>query len=88
MQSQFTKEFINDIYLFYDDNIIIIRKSRRVKKLFNVFVKHTLLLSLIIFLIKVILFSNRKKKIINMFYFNIVYFSFIVDIEIMQTSLF
>ena len=62
MQSQFIREFVNDIYLSYDDNAIIIRKNRRVKKSFDIFVKHTLLLSFIIFLIKIILFSNRKKN--------------------------
>ena len=49
MQLQFIKEFINDIYLFYNNNVIIIEKNRRVKKSFDVFVKHTLLLSFIIF---------------------------------------
>ena len=62
MQSQFIKKFVNDIYLLYDDNVIVIRKNRRVKKSFNVFVKHTLLLSFVILLIKIILFSNRKKN--------------------------
>ena len=62
MQSQFIREFVNDIYLPYNDNVIIIRKSRRVKELFNICVKHTLLLSLVVFLIKFILFSNRKKN--------------------------
>ena len=40
MHSQFTKEFAKVIYLFYNDNVIIIRKERRVKKLFEIFVKH------------------------------------------------
>ena len=62
MQSQFIKEFVNDICLSYNNNVIIIRKGRRVKKSFNVFVKHTLLLSLVVFLIKIILFSNQKKN--------------------------
>ena len=62
MQSQFIREFINDICLFYNNNVIIIRKSRRVKKSFEIFVKHTLLLSFAVFLIKIILFSNRKKN--------------------------
>ena len=62
MQSQFIREFVNDIYLSYNDNVIIIRKSRRVKELFEIFVKHISLLSLIMFLIKIILFSNRKKN--------------------------
>ena len=62
MQSQFIKEFINDICLSYNDNVIVIQKGRRVKKSFNIFVKHISLLSFAVFLIKVILFSNRKKN--------------------------
>ena len=62
MQSQFIKEFVNDIYLSYNDNVIVTRKSRRAKKSFNVFIKHISLLSLAVFLIKIILFSNRKKN--------------------------
>ena len=41
--SQFIKEFVKVIYLFCDDNVIITRKERRVKKSFKVFVKHILL---------------------------------------------
>ena len=62
MQLQFIKEFVNDIYLSYNDNVIVIRKGRRVKESSEIFVKHTLLLSLAVFLIKIILFSNRKKN--------------------------
>ena len=62
MQSQFIREFVNDIYLFYNNNVIVIRKGRRVKKSFDVFVKHISLLFLVMFLIKIILFSNRKKN--------------------------
>ena len=62
MQSQFTKKSVNDIYLSYNDNVIVIRKSRHVKELFDIFVKHTSLLFFIIFLIKITLFSNRKKN--------------------------
>ena len=40
MHSQFTKEFVKIIYLFYNDNVIVIRKERRVKELFEVFIKH------------------------------------------------
>ena len=40
MHSQFTKEFVKIIYLFYNDNVIVIRKERRVKELFKIFVKH------------------------------------------------
>ena len=69
MQLQFIREFVNDIYLFYKDNVINIRKSRRVKKSFDIFVKYTLLLSLITFLIKTILFPNRKKN----HYYNIIF---------------
>ena len=62
MQSQFIREFVNNIYLFYEDNVIVIRKSRRVKKLFDIFVKHISLLFLIVFLIEITFFSNRKKN--------------------------
>ena len=62
MQSQVTKEFVNDIYLSYNDNVIIIRKGRRAKGSFKIFVKHTSLLSLVVILIKIILFPNRKKN--------------------------
>ena len=41
MQSQFTKEFVNDICLSYDNNVIVTRKGRRVKKSSEIFVKHT-----------------------------------------------
>ena len=44
MQSQFIREFVNDIYLFCDNNVIVIRKSLRVKKSFDVFIKYILLL--------------------------------------------
>ena len=40
MHSQFIREFVKIIYLFYNDNVIIIRKERRVKGSFEVFVKH------------------------------------------------
>ena len=63
MHSQFIKKFINDIYSFYDDNVIIIRKDQRVKKLFEIFIKHISLLLLVMILIKIILFSNRKKNL-------------------------
>ena len=62
MQLQFIREFVNDICLSYNDNVIIIRKGRRAKESSEIFVKHTLLLSLAVFLIKIILFSNRKKN--------------------------
>ena len=59
MHSQFTRKFINIIYLFYNDNVIIIRKGRRAKKSFKTFIKHTSLLSLIVILKKINLFSSR-----------------------------
>ena len=40
MHSQFIREFVKIIYLFYNDNVIVIRKERRVKELFEIFVKH------------------------------------------------
>ena len=40
MHSQFIREFVKVIYLFYNDNVIIIRKERRAKELFKIFVKH------------------------------------------------
>ena len=61
MHSQFTKEFVKIIYLFYNDNVIVIRKERRVKKSFEVFVKHISLLSLIVILKEINLFSNHLK---------------------------
>ena len=82
MQSQFTREFVNDICLFCNNNVIVIRKGRRVKESFNIFVKHTSLLSLVIFLIKIIFF-RIEKRIIDVFHFNIIYFLFVVDIEVM-----
>ena len=62
MQLQFTRKFVNDIYLPYNNNVIIIRKGRRAKELSEIFVKHISLLSLAVFLIKIIVFSNRKKN--------------------------
>ena len=61
MHSQFTKEYVKIIYLFYDDNVIIIRKERRVKESSEVFIKHISLLSLIVILKKINLFSNHLK---------------------------
>ena len=65
MHSQFIKEFINIIYRFCDNNVIIIRKRRRVKKLFKIFVKHTFVLFLIVILKKVNLFSSYLKSLLN-----------------------
>ena len=65
MHSQFIKKFVNIIYRFYDDNVIVIRKKRRIKKLFEIFVKHTSLLSFIMILKKVNLFSNHSKSLLN-----------------------
>ena len=41
MHLQFIREFVKVIYLFYNDNVIVIRKERRAKESFKVFVKHT-----------------------------------------------
>ena len=40
MHSQFIKKFVKVIYLFCDNNVIVIRKERRVKKSFEIFIKH------------------------------------------------
>ena len=69
MHSQFIKKFINVIYRFYDNNIIIIRKRRRIKKLFEIFIKHTFILSLIVILKKINLFSNYSKSFSNYHYY-------------------
>ena len=63
MHSQFTKKFVKIIRLFYNDNVIVIRKKRRVKKLFEVFIKHISLLSFIVFLKKINLFSSHLKNL-------------------------
>ena len=65
MHSQFIKEFVNIIYRFYNNNVIIIRKRRRVKELFKIFVKYTFVLSLIVILKKINLFSNYSKSFLN-----------------------
>ena len=61
MHSQFIKEFVKVIYLFCDDNVIIIRKKRRAKELFKVFVKHISLLSFVVILKEINLFPNHLK---------------------------
>ena len=65
MHSQFIKKFVNVIYRFYDNNVIVIRKKRRVKKSFKIFIKHTFILSLIVILKKVNLFSSHSKTFAN-----------------------
>ena len=67
MHSQFTKEFVKIIYLFYNNNVIVIRKERRVKELSEVFIKHTSLLSFIVLLKKINLFSNYLKSLFKGF---------------------
>ena len=67
MHSQFTKEFVKVIRLFYNDNVIIIRKERRAKESFKIFIKHISLLSLIVFLKKINLFSNYLKSLFKDF---------------------
>ena len=63
MHSQFIRKFVKIIYLFCNDNVIIIRKERRAKKLFKIFVKHISLLSLIVILKKINLFPNHLKSL-------------------------
>ena len=59
MHSQFIKKFVSVIYLFYNNNIIVIRNKRRVKRLFEIFVKHISLLSFIVILKEIIFFLNH-----------------------------
>ena len=65
MHSQFTKEFVKIIYLFYDDNVIVIRKERRAKESSEVSVKHISLWSLIVILKEINLFSNHLKSLLE-----------------------
>ena len=67
MHSQFIREFVNVICLFYNDNVIVIRNERRVKESFKIFVKHISLLSLIVILKEVNLFSNHLKSLFEGF---------------------
>ena len=67
MHSQFTRELIKIIYLFYNDNIIVTRKERRIKKSFEIFIKHISLLSFIVFLKEVNLFSSYLKSLFESF---------------------
>ena len=65
MHSQFIREFVNIIYQFYNDNVIIIRKRRCVKKSFKIFVKYTFVLFFIVILKKINLFSNYSKSFLG-----------------------
>ena len=67
MHLQFIKKFIKIICLFYDDNVIVIRKERRVKRSFEVFVKHISLLSFIVLLKEINLFSSYLKSLFEDF---------------------
>ena len=62
MHSQFIKEFVKLIRLFYNDNIIVIRKERRAKESFKVFVKHISILSFTVILKKINLFFELFEK--------------------------
>ena len=62
MHPQFIRKFVNVIYRFYDNNVIVIRKGRRVKRSFKVFVKHTFVLSFAVILKEVNLFPNHSKS--------------------------
>ena len=65
MHSQFIKEFINIIYRFYDNNVIVIRKKRRIKRSFKIFVKYTFVLFFIVILKEINLFSSYSKSFID-----------------------
>ena len=65
MHSQFIKKFVNIIYRFYNNNVIIIRKRHRAKRLFEIFIKHTFVLSFIVILKEINLFSSHLKSFLN-----------------------
>ena len=67
MHSQFIKEFVNVIYLFYNNNVIIIRNERRIKKSFEIFVKHISLLSFIVILKEINFFLSHLKNLFKGF---------------------
>ena len=67
MYSQFTREFVNVIYLFYNNNVIIIRNERHIKKSFKIFIKHISLLLFIVILKKINLFPNHLKNLFEGF---------------------
>ena len=83
MHSQFTKKFVKIIYLFYDDNVIITRKGRRVKKSFKIFIKHTSLISFDVILKKINLFSNHLKSSFESF---IDYLHYLFSLYIFERS--
>ena len=76
MHSQFTREFVRIIYLFYNNNVIVIRKERRVKELFEIFIKHISILSFIVILKKINLFSSYLKSLFENL-INYRYYSFL-----------
>ena len=65
MYSQFIREFISVIYRFYNNNVIVTRKRRHIKGSFKIFIKHTFILSLIMILKKINLFSSHSKSFLN-----------------------
>ena len=62
MYSQFIKKFVSVICRFYNNNVIVIRKKRRIKKSFEVSAKHTFVLFLIMILKEINFFSNYSKS--------------------------
>ena len=68
MHSQFIKKFVNVIYRFYDNNVIVIRKKRRVKKSFKIFIKYTFVLFLIVILKEINLFLSYLKNLLSHHY--------------------
>ena len=67
MHSQFIEKFVKVIYLFCNNNVIVIRKGRRVKESSEIFIKHISLLSFIVFLKKISLFSSHLKSLFKDF---------------------
>ena len=65
MHSQFIKEFVNVIYRFCDNNVIVIRKKRRVKKSFKIFIKYTFIFFFVVILKKISFFLSYSKNLSN-----------------------
>ena len=65
MHSQLIKEFVNVIYRFYNNNVIVIRKKRRIKEILKIFIKYTFILFFVMILKEINFFSNYSKGFAN-----------------------
>ena len=93
MYSQFIKEFVNVIYRFCDNNVIVIRKKRRIKKSFEIFVKYIFVLFFIVILKKINLFSSYSKSfkiiiIVIIYFYNMHSNSFFIRLKTITFNVF